>query len=315
MANTTNFGWETPDDTDLVKDGAAAIRTLGNSIDTSLVDLKGGTTGQVLSKTTNTDMDFTWTTPNVGDITEIQAGTGISVASGTGPIPVITNTLATAFDAAGDLVYGTGADTFTKLAVGTAGQVLSVNSGATAPEWKTISSGGYTLLSTVNASAATSVSFTSISGSYKHLFLTWADAGSDSSATYWSIRINNDSNTNRHQFRGWRVTSDPTAIAGINDRSTLLGNSTTSAPIGPVEGSGSTTSYNGYGGMWFYNYADTSDQKHGFWQAMTGNANNGQFEANMVNWLYNQTTAITQIDFVRSSTQTITGTFRLYGVS
>lgn len=60
MATTTNFGWETPDDTDLVKDGAAAIRTLGSAIDTSLVDLKGGTIGQVLSKNSNTDMDFTW---------------------------------------------------------------------------------------------------------------------------------------------------------------------------------------------------------------------------------------------------------------
>jgi hypothetical protein len=60
MANTTNFNWETPDDTDLVKDGAAAIRTLGSSIDTSFVDLKGGTTGQVLSKASGTDLDFTW---------------------------------------------------------------------------------------------------------------------------------------------------------------------------------------------------------------------------------------------------------------
>lgn len=60
MATTTNFAWETPDDTDLVKDGAAAIRTLGSSIDTSLVDLKGGTSGQVLSKASGTDMDFTW---------------------------------------------------------------------------------------------------------------------------------------------------------------------------------------------------------------------------------------------------------------
>ena len=60
MATTTNFGWTTPDDTDLVKDGAAAIRTLGSAIDSSLVDLKGGTTGQVLSKASGTDMDFTW---------------------------------------------------------------------------------------------------------------------------------------------------------------------------------------------------------------------------------------------------------------
>ena len=63
MATTTNFGWTTPDDTDLVKDGAAAIRTLGSAIDTSLVDLKGGTTGQVLSKASNTDLDYSWTTP------------------------------------------------------------------------------------------------------------------------------------------------------------------------------------------------------------------------------------------------------------
>ena len=62
MANTTNFNWETPDDTDLVKDGAAAMRTLGNSIDSSFVDLKGGTTGQVLSKASNTDLDYSWTT-------------------------------------------------------------------------------------------------------------------------------------------------------------------------------------------------------------------------------------------------------------
>jgi len=63
MANTTNFNWETPDDTDLVKDGAAAMRTLGNSIDSSFVDLKGGTTGQVLAKASGTDLDYTWTTP------------------------------------------------------------------------------------------------------------------------------------------------------------------------------------------------------------------------------------------------------------
>lgn len=60
MATTTNYGWSTPDDTSLVKDGAAAIRTLGQSIDTSMMDLEGGTTGQVLSKASNTDMDFTW---------------------------------------------------------------------------------------------------------------------------------------------------------------------------------------------------------------------------------------------------------------
>ena len=57
---TTNFGWDIPQSTDLVKDGATAIATLGQDIDTALVDLKGGTTGQVLAKNSNTDLDFTW---------------------------------------------------------------------------------------------------------------------------------------------------------------------------------------------------------------------------------------------------------------
>lgn len=44
MATTTNYGWTTPDDTNLVKDGAAAIRTLGSSIDTTTKNLNPETT-------------------------------------------------------------------------------------------------------------------------------------------------------------------------------------------------------------------------------------------------------------------------------
>ena len=36
MATTTNYSWTTPDDTALVKDGAAAIRSLGTAIDTTV---------------------------------------------------------------------------------------------------------------------------------------------------------------------------------------------------------------------------------------------------------------------------------------
>jgi hypothetical protein len=105
MATTTNFGWETPDDTDLVKDGALAIRTLGSAIDTSLVDLKGGTTGQVLSKTSNTDMDFTWVTSD--DANAIQ------------------NAIV---DAKGDLIAASAADTPARLAVGNNGDTLLADS-------------------------------------------------------------------------------------------------------------------------------------------------------------------------------------------
>lgn len=81
MATTTNFGWTTPDDTALVKDGASAIRTLGSSIDTSMAQLKGGTTGQVLSKTSGTDMAFTWTTLT-GDITAVTTGNDSGLVGG-----------------------------------------------------------------------------------------------------------------------------------------------------------------------------------------------------------------------------------------
>jgi hypothetical protein len=70
-----------------------------------------------------------------GDVTEVQAGVGISVASGTGPIPVITNSSTDLITTAGDILYGTAADTVARLGIGTANQVLKVNSGATAPEW------------------------------------------------------------------------------------------------------------------------------------------------------------------------------------
>lgn len=73
---TTNFGWTVPSDTDLVKDGAVAIRTALGGVDTSFVDLKGGTTGQVLAKASGTDLDYTWTTPSTGGgLTQIQSST------------------------------------------------------------------------------------------------------------------------------------------------------------------------------------------------------------------------------------------------
>jgi hypothetical protein len=135
---TSNFGWQMPTSTDLVTDLPADFAIFGQAVDTSMADLKGGTTGQILSKATSTDMDFTWITNDVGDITAVTAGTGIS-GGGTSGAVTVTNSMATAITTAGDLIKGTGSGTFDRLGIGTANQLLRVNSGATAPEWATIS--------------------------------------------------------------------------------------------------------------------------------------------------------------------------------
>ncbi len=96
MATTTNFGWATPDDTAYVKDGASAMRTLGSAIDSSMGDLKGGTTGQILSKTTATDMDFVWIDNDVQINSTLNAPLeklNISATAATGTVNVETGSL------------------------------------------------------------------------------------------------------------------------------------------------------------------------------------------------------------------------------
>lgn len=112
---TTNYGWDIPQSTDLVKDGATAIATLGQDIDTAFVDLKGGTTGQVLSKASGTDLDFTWVAQDDSN--------------------AIQNAIV---DAKGDLIAATAADTPARLAIGTNGQVLTADSAeSTGMKWAT----------------------------------------------------------------------------------------------------------------------------------------------------------------------------------
>jgi hypothetical protein len=109
-------------------------------------------------------MDFTWVTDAAGDITGVTAGTGIS-GGGTSGTVTVTNSMATAIDAKGDLIGGTGADTFARLAVGTNGQVLTADSAeATGLKWAAAAGGGKVLqvvfASTSTATTVASTSFT-----------------------------------------------------------------------------------------------------------------------------------------------------------
>ena len=142
MATTTNYSWTTPDDTDLVKDGAAAIRTLGSSADTTVKALNPGTT-------------------------------------------------------AGDVDYYTAATTKARIAIGTAGQILTVNSGATAPEWATpAAGGGMTLINTCGTTlTGASVTIGSIPGTYKNLQLVIRNFLPATDDKGIGIRYNSDSAT------------------------------------------------------------------------------------------------------------------------
>jgi hypothetical protein len=106
MANpTSNFGWQMPTPTDLVTDLPADFEVFGQAVDTSLADLKGGTTGQVLAKNSNTNMDFVWVTSD--DANAIQ------------------NTIV---DAKGDLIAASASDVPARLAVGNNGETLVADS-------------------------------------------------------------------------------------------------------------------------------------------------------------------------------------------
>jgi hypothetical protein len=135
MANpTTNFGWQMPTATDLVTDLPADFEVFGQAVDTDFVDLLGGTTGQVLSKASGTDLDFEWIEQDDTTISfNAQTGTTYTlVASDASKLVTTSNALAITVTIPADI-----------FAVGNIINVQSIGVGLT-----TISGGAVTITST-----------------------------------------------------------------------------------------------------------------------------------------------------------------------
>jgi hypothetical protein len=244
MATTTNYSWSTPDDTALVKDGAAAIRTLGSSADTTVKALNPGTT-------------------------------------------------------AGDIDYYTTSTAKARVGIGTAGQVLQVNSGATAPEWATPSSGGMTLLSTTSLTGATTT-ISAISGSYVNLVAFIYGVTNATNNGEFRIAVNGSTTGQIYTTRGWDNTngSYDTGEQGTYFKVTAKTFTRTDAT--------------NFTAVTFFNYASASHNKviSAFGRAVIPSISH-VFNT----WgSYNADTAITSLVFSNSGGNLSTGTVLLYGV-
>jgi hypothetical protein len=251
MATTTNYGWTTPDDTALVKDGAAAIRTLGSSVDTTVFN---------------------------------NASAGIAK---------------TIVDAKGDLIAGTASDTVARLAVGSNDQVLIADSTtATGLKWGSPSAGGMTLISTTTLTGA-SITLSSIPQTYNSLYVViqnWRNA--TDGEQFW-LRFNGDSTASRH------------AAFLTHGRSF---STVTENKIEILNGADNTVAQ-GMCVLDFPDYTNTTTHKNVDVFGYTSNENTTTtMQYGIFRGFYNQTSAITSLQFLPSNGNFTSGTVLLYGV-
>ena len=275
MANpTTNFGWVMPTSTDLVTDLPADFAVFGQGVDTSFADLNGGTTGQVLSKASNTNLDFAWVAQDDSN--------------------AIQNAIV---DAKGDLIAATAADTPARLAVGTNGQVLTADStAATGLAWVTSSPGSYTSLATGTLSGS-SVVLSSISGSYQKLILvvnSWQATVLDN----FCLRINADTASN---YAYAAIVNYQTAVRAT------AGNTYIPIDVPLTE----TSANNNVAIFEFPDYATT--KQHSILATGAG-LSSGTKYTSFTTAMHNEATAITSLTLFPLSGSWSAGNYVLYGV-
>jgi hypothetical protein len=202
------------------------------------------------------------------------------------------------------------------LGIGTADQVLGIAAGV--PAWTTpAGGGGMTIIGTATPSGATTISFTSIPGTYKHLMLIWTGMFQSVTGEQFFVRLNNDSGS-AYDYNGISATGSTISDVTSAD-ATGFGqlNGSTAAPIALTASSAADLTKTSNGVMVIYRYTDTGNRHVEWSQTSFRTAATSGYIWNDVRGVYSPTagSAIDRIDFIRAATQTVTGTVYLYGVS
>jgi hypothetical protein len=270
MATTTNYGWTTPDDTALVKDGAAAIRTLGSSVDTTTKNLNPSTTlGDIEYRSSTANVNTRLPLGTAGQVLKVNSGA--TAPEWSSDSVGMTNPMTTT----GDTIYSSSGSTPARLGIGTAGQVLRVNSGATAPEWAAPVSGGMTLISTTTFSGS-SITLSSIPQTYNNLQLIFRDF-KPASNTALKMRFNGDTGSNYDIIN---------AAGSITFGSTSL----------EITSNANTSTADGSGVVNLYDYTNSVTWKIGnSISVVNQQASSADGNTNVYSLFYGQTTAITEI--------------------
>jgi hypothetical protein len=182
-----------------------------------------------------------------GDVTGVTAGTGITVTDPTGPVPTVTNSMATAIDAKGDLIAGTGADAFSRLSVGTDDQVLTADSAeATGLKWAAPAGAGsnWSLLNAGGTALTGSATITVSGISGKNgIMVVFVSASSANASATLGVRINTDTTTKYDTFGTYVYSPATYVLGGISQNVTNAAG--TYIPVGIMSGS-DTSAASGY---------------------------------------------------------------------
>lgn len=204
--------------------------------------------------------------------------------------------------AKGDLYAGSAANTYTKLAVGTDGQVLTADStAATGIKWAAAggSSGSMTLLSTTTLSG-TSTTISGISQSYIDLYIVYDRVTQNTTGGYLRLDCNAYGTSNYNSIK------DATATAWTN-----VGGSQLAYPFGQNT---PNSGYELFGYTYINNYTDTTTNCGKVMTSAGCSFSAASIGLPFVVSYFDRTTAISSLKFDYSNGGTISGTVKIYGV-